>query len=54
MQGWTNLTSFEFVHDPAEANGNIRIDDIVFTFVPEPTTGMLLLAASTVVFARRR
>jgi hypothetical protein len=34
--GWTNLSYFEFVHDPGEANGSIRADNVRVQFVSEP------------------
>ena len=54
LTGWTNITSFELIHDPGEANGTIRVDDINFTFVPEPTSGMLLISGLAVALMRRR
>ncbi len=54
LTGWTNLSSFELIHDPGEANGTIRVDDITFTLVPEPATASLLLAGSMLGLVRRR
>ena len=39
LSGWTGISSFEIIHDPAEANGFIRIDNISFTTAPDPLTG---------------
>lgn len=33
--GWQGISSFEIVHDPAQANGFARIDNMIVT-VPEP------------------
>ncbi|MEM6756286.1 MAG: PEP-CTERM sorting domain-containing protein [Planctomycetota bacterium] len=54
LSGWTNISSFELIHDPGEANGSIRLDDITFTIVPEPTSGVLLLAGSVIALVGRR
>jgi hypothetical protein len=43
--GWTNLSYFDLVHDPGEANGSIRVDNIEFSIVPEPATWALCVAA---------
>jgi hypothetical protein len=54
LTGWTNLTSFDIIHDPPQANGSIRVDNIVFTSVPEPSAVVLtILAASCFLFLRR-
>jgi hypothetical protein len=42
MTGWSNLTSFDLIHDPGEANGTIRVDNISFTSVPEPSAAVLV------------
>ena len=54
LTGWTNLTSFDVVHDPGEANGTIRIDNIVFTPVPEPSAVALLVLSSVCLLLRRQ
>lgn len=54
LDGWTSINSFELIHDPGEANGSIRIDDITITVVPEPASGALLLVGSIMTIARRR
>lgn len=52
---WTNLTYFDLIHDPGEANGSIRVDNIEFSIVPEPAAWALSVAlALTPVISRRR
>jgi hypothetical protein len=53
LTGWTNLTSFDVVHNPTAANGTIRVDNVVFAFVPEPTAGSLIGLAIMLVSLRR-
>ncbi len=36
--GWNNLSYFDLIHDPGEANGSIRVDNVVFEAVPEPNS----------------
>lgn len=38
MPGWNNLSYFDLIHDPGEANGSIRVDNVVFEPVPEPNS----------------
>ena len=38
LSGWSSLDYFDVVHDPGEANGTIRVDNIQFNAVPEPST----------------
>jgi hypothetical protein len=45
MAGWTNLTYFDIVHSPAEPNGSIRVDDVAFNFVPEPSALVLIIGS---------
>lgn len=55
LTGWTNLTSFDLIHDPGEANGTLTVDNIAFTLVPEPSAIMLaVLAVIGVSFKCRR
>jgi hypothetical protein len=35
VAGWNNLTYFDINHDPGEANGGIRVDNIVFNWTPD-------------------
>ena len=55
MTGWTNLASFDLIHDPGEANGTIRVDNIAFAPVPEPPAAVLAaLGVCGVVLGCRR
>jgi hypothetical protein len=54
LPGWSNLTAFDIVHDPAESNGAIRVDNIVFSRVPEPSVATVLLALSSFGLLLRR
>jgi len=37
MSGWAEITYFDIIHSPAAANGSIRIDNVSFNLVPEPS-----------------
>jgi hypothetical protein len=54
MIGWTNLKSFDLIHDPGEANGTIRVDNIVFAPVPEPSAAVLAALGAGGVMLRCR
>lgn len=41
QSGFQDITYFEIIHDPAEANGTIGVDNIVINFVPEPGSWLL-------------
>ena len=44
--GWSGITSFSIIHSPGASNGTIRIDNINFTAVPEPSSIVLILLSS--------
>jgi hypothetical protein len=53
LSGWKGISSFEIIHDPGEANGTARIDNIVIA-IPEPAAGILLLPALALLRRNRR
>jgi len=54
--GWQSINYFDIIHNPAEPNGTITVDNVAVTFVPEPTfagaaTGLVL---ALLAWRRRR
>lgn len=43
QSGFQGITYFEIIHDPAEENGTIGVDNIVVNFVPEPGSWLLIV-----------
>ena len=52
--GWQGIAWFDIIHNPAEANGTITLDNVAVTFVPEPAAAAALLAGLAAVALRRR
>ncbi len=47
QSGFQGITYFEIIHDPAEANGTISVDNVVINYVPEPDSWWLVLIGGT-------
>jgi len=52
LSGWQGISSFNVIHSPAEANGSIQLDNVVFGPVPEPATVILILIGGAIYLAR--
>jgi hypothetical protein len=49
VSGFQGISYFEIIHDPGEANGSIRVDNVVFNAVPEPSTIALLASGGALL-----
>jgi hypothetical protein len=54
LSGWSNITSFDIVHSPGEANGTISVDNINIRSVPEPCSFCMFIICGTCLSVRRQ
>ena len=52
--GWQNISYFDIIHNPAEANGTIQVDNVAVTFVPEPAIAGAVAGLALSLLARRQ